>query len=50
MVGQGRLDEAEPWLERAGRTLRTEAEPATGMNLHYARWISPDQMACSSRS
>jgi LuxR family maltose regulon positive regulatory protein len=38
MVGQGRLEEAEPWLERAGRTLRTEAEPAAGVNLHYARW------------
>jgi len=39
MVGQGRLEEAERWLERAGRTLRTEAEPATGMYLHYARGL-----------
>jgi LuxR family maltose regulon positive regulatory protein len=35
---QGRLEEAEPWLERAGPTLRTEAEPAAGMYLQYARW------------
>jgi LuxR family maltose regulon positive regulatory protein len=39
MVGQGRLAEAERWLERAGQTLRTEAEPATGMYLHYARGL-----------
>jgi LuxR family maltose regulon positive regulatory protein len=34
MVVQGRLAEAERWLERAGQTLRTEAEPAVGMGLH----------------
>ena len=34
---QGRLEEAEPWLERAERTLRTEVEPAAGMSLRYAR-------------
>ena len=39
MVGQGRLAEVERWLERAGQTLRTEAEPATGMYLHYARGL-----------
>ena len=33
MLYQGRLDEAEPWLERAERTLRTEVEPAAGMSL-----------------
>jgi LuxR family maltose regulon positive regulatory protein len=38
LVGQGRLEEAEPWLERAGQTFRTEADPGTGMGLHYARW------------
>jgi LuxR family maltose regulon positive regulatory protein len=37
LAGQGRLDEAERWLERVGQTLRTEAEPA-GMALHLARW------------
>jgi LuxR family maltose regulon positive regulatory protein len=39
MLFQGRLDEAEPWLERAERTLRTEAEPAAGMSLRYARAV-----------
>ncbi len=34
---QGRLEEAEPWLERAERTLRAEVEPAAGMSLRYAR-------------
>jgi LuxR family maltose regulon positive regulatory protein len=38
MASQGRLAEAELWLERAERTIRTEAEPATGMTLHYAQW------------
>jgi LuxR family maltose regulon positive regulatory protein len=39
MVVQGRVAEAESWLERAGRTLRVEAEPAVGMGLHYARGV-----------
>jgi len=39
LLGQGRLDEAEPWLERAERTLRTEVEPAAGMSLRYARAV-----------
>ena len=39
LLGQGRLDEAEPWLERADATLRTEAEPAAGMSLRYARAV-----------
>lgn len=36
---QGRLDEAEPWLERAERTVCTEVEPAAGMSLRYARAV-----------
>ena len=39
MLYQGRLDEAEPWLERAERTLRAEAEPVAGMSLRYARAV-----------
>jgi LuxR family maltose regulon positive regulatory protein len=39
LVGQGRLEEAEPWLARAGRTLRAELEPAAGLVLHHARGI-----------
>jgi LuxR family maltose regulon positive regulatory protein len=36
-VWQGRLEEAEPWLQRAERTMRAEAEPAAGMLLHHVR-------------
>ena len=39
LLYQGRLDEAEPWLERAERTLRTEMEPAAGLSLRYARAV-----------
>jgi LuxR family transcriptional regulator, maltose regulon positive regulatory protein len=39
MLYQGRLAEAEPWLERAERTLRTEVEPAAGMSLRCARAV-----------
>ena len=39
MLYQGRLDEAEPWLERAERTLRAEAEPVAGIELRYARAV-----------
>jgi LuxR family maltose regulon positive regulatory protein len=35
---QGRLEEAEPWLERARQTLRAEAEPAAALGLHFTRW------------
>jgi LuxR family maltose regulon positive regulatory protein len=35
---QGRLEEAERWLERAGQILRPEAEPAAALNLHFSRW------------
>jgi LuxR family transcriptional regulator, maltose regulon positive regulatory protein len=37
LLYHGRLDDAEPWLERAERTLRTEVEPAAGMSLRHAR-------------
>jgi len=39
LLYQGRLAEAEPWLERAERTLRTEVEPAAGWSLRYARAV-----------
>jgi LuxR family maltose regulon positive regulatory protein len=39
LLYQGRLADAEPWLGRAERTLRTEAEPAAGMSLRYARAV-----------
>jgi LuxR family transcriptional regulator, maltose regulon positive regulatory protein len=37
LLYHGRLDDAEPWLGRAERTLRTEVEPAAGMSLRHAR-------------
>jgi LuxR family transcriptional regulator, maltose regulon positive regulatory protein len=39
LLYQGRLDEAEPWLERSERTLRAEVEPAAGMSLRFARAV-----------
>jgi LuxR family transcriptional regulator, maltose regulon positive regulatory protein len=39
LLYQGRLDEAESWLERAENTLRPEVEPAAGMSLRYARAV-----------
>jgi LuxR family transcriptional regulator, maltose regulon positive regulatory protein len=39
LLYQGRLNEAEPWLERAEGTLRIEVEPAAGMSLRYARAV-----------
>ena len=39
LLYQGRLADAEPWLEHAERTLRTEVEPAAGMSLRYARAV-----------
>jgi LuxR family maltose regulon positive regulatory protein len=39
LLYHGRLDDSEPWLDRAERTLRTEVEPAAGMSLRHARAI-----------
>jgi LuxR family maltose regulon positive regulatory protein len=35
---QGRREEAMRWLDRAGQTLRAEAEPAATLGLHFSRW------------
>ena len=37
LAWQGRPEEAEPWLQRAERTVRPETEPAAGMAVHYFR-------------
>jgi LuxR family transcriptional regulator, maltose regulon positive regulatory protein len=37
LAWQGRPEEAEPWLQRAERTVRAQAEPAAGMAVHYLR-------------
>src|SRR5262249_52805346 len=52
LVWQARLEEAEPWIQRAERTVRTEAEPAVGLAIHHrrgglgpARGRDPDALA-----
>jgi LuxR family maltose regulon positive regulatory protein len=37
LVWRGRLEEAEPWIQRAQRAVREEAEPAAALGLHYVR-------------
>jgi LuxR family transcriptional regulator, maltose regulon positive regulatory protein len=37
LAWQGRLDEAEAWVQRAERTMRAEANPAVAMGGHYVR-------------
>jgi len=37
LIWRGRLEEAEPWIQRAERTVREEAAPAAGLRLHYVR-------------
>jgi LuxR family maltose regulon positive regulatory protein len=37
LAWRGRLEEAEPWIQRAERAVREEAEPAAGLRLHYVR-------------
>jgi LuxR family maltose regulon positive regulatory protein len=39
LVWQGRLEEAQPWLEHAERTLRTEVQPTAGLLLHGSRGL-----------
>jgi LuxR family maltose regulon positive regulatory protein len=37
LAWQGRLDEAEPWVQRAERTIRAEADPAAALSVRYFR-------------
>jgi LuxR family transcriptional regulator, maltose regulon positive regulatory protein len=37
LTWQGRLEEAESWIQRAERTVRAETEPATRQAVHYVR-------------
>jgi LuxR family maltose regulon positive regulatory protein len=39
LAWQGRPEEAEPWIERAERTVRAEAEPAAALAVHYTRGL-----------
>ncbi len=55
-VWQGRFDDAEGWLERAGHVVRPELEPATGQLLHltrgrlYAARGRPEEAAAAFRA
>ena len=37
LVWRGRLEDAEPWIQRAERAVKQEAEPATALALHFVR-------------
>jgi LuxR family transcriptional regulator, maltose regulon positive regulatory protein len=37
LIWQGRPEEAEPWVRRAERTLRPEAEPTVALLIHHIR-------------
>jgi LuxR family maltose regulon positive regulatory protein len=39
LTGQGRPEEAEPWVQRAERTVRPDAEPAAGVRVHTVRGL-----------
>jgi len=39
LVRQGRPEEAEPWIQRAERTLRAEAEPSGALGIRLARGV-----------
>jgi LuxR family maltose regulon positive regulatory protein len=39
LAWQGRLEEAEPWIERAEGTVRAEAEPTIAVLAYYARGV-----------
>jgi LuxR family transcriptional regulator, maltose regulon positive regulatory protein len=39
LAWQGQLEEAEPWIRRAERTVRAEAEPAVGLAIHHVRGL-----------
>ena len=39
LAWQGRPEEAEPWVQRAERTVRAEAEPAAALAVHYTRGL-----------
>jgi LuxR family maltose regulon positive regulatory protein len=39
LVWQARFEEAEPWIQRAERTLRADAEPAQGLGVRLMRGL-----------
>jgi LuxR family transcriptional regulator, maltose regulon positive regulatory protein len=39
LTWQGKLEEAEPWVQRAERTIRAEADSAAGVTVRYVRGL-----------
>src|SRR5260370_18383091 len=39
LAWQGRLEDAEGWMQRAERTVRADAEPAAGLGVYYVRGL-----------
>ena len=39
LAWQGRLEDAEGWIQRAERTVRANAEPAAGLGVYYVRGL-----------
>jgi LuxR family maltose regulon positive regulatory protein len=39
LAWQGRLEEAEPWLQRAERTVRAEVDPAAALGVYHNRGV-----------
>jgi LuxR family maltose regulon positive regulatory protein len=39
LAWQGRPEEAEPWIQRAERSVRAEAEPAAALGIRYVRGL-----------
>ena len=39
LAWQGRFEEAEPWIQRAERTVRAEAEPTVALLVYYGRGL-----------
>jgi LuxR family transcriptional regulator, maltose regulon positive regulatory protein len=39
LTWQGRLEDAEGWIQRAERTIRADAEPAAALSVYYVRGV-----------
>ena len=55
LAWQGRLDEADAWLQRAEQTVRAEADPAVALAVHHIcalerlwTWPNPTVRCCGS--
>ena len=48
LAGQGRPDEAEPWIQEAERTLTAEAQPAQFLAIRYDRGVLEQARGCDA--